>query len=279
MKVAFQGVEGAYSHLAARAIFGVDAQFVPSGSFDHVFERVEQGEADYGVVPVENTVAGTIHRTYDLLLHSSLSIVGEYSQQVQHCLIAMPNVSLDEVKVVISHPQALAQCERNLRELGLNPEAGTNTAGSVKAIAESGRRDAAALASRFAAETYGMNVLREGMQDHPHNFTRFVRLCPSPLQPSEADAGPIKASVAFSLKNEPGALFKALAVFTLRDIDLTKLESRPIPGTAWEYMFYLDFVTDDFQGKGSRALEHLQEICTMFKLLGAYRRQDQTAVA
>lgn len=271
LRVAFQGERGAYSHLAAQALLGASIELLPCASFDEVFEAVASGSADRGVVPVENSLAGTIHRVYDLLLRHPLHLVGEHALRVAHSLIAAPGVTLADVRVVLSHPQALAQCEHQLRALGLVGEVAYDTAGAVKLLAESGRRDAAALASPLAAEVYGMQVLREEMQDHEHNFTRFAVLSREPL--TERPPGDLKVSVALSLQNEPGALFKALAVFALRNLDLTKIESRPLPGRAWEYLFYVDFVTDDFAGKGQRALGHLEEICGMLKLLGVYPRR------
>jgi prephenate dehydratase len=270
MRVGFQGELGAYSHLAAREVIGAAVEVVPCVSFDDVFERLEAGDVDRGIVPVENSLAGTIHRVYDLLLRHSLHIVAEHVLKIAHSLIVAPGVELSQVEAVLSHPQALAQCEHRLREMGLPTEAAYDTAGSVKQLSESGRCDAAALASELAAEVYGMRVLRSDMQDHADNYTRFVVLAREPL--ASHPEGPLKVSVAFSLKNEPGGLFKALAVFALRDLDLTKLESRPIPGRTWEYMFYLDFITDDYAGTGQRAIAHLEEICGMLQVLGVYPR-------
>ena len=272
LRVAFQGEVGAYSHLAAKEALGESIELVPCVSFDDVFEATESGGVDRAVVPIENTLGGTIHRNYDLLLRHSLHIVGEDSLRIAHCLIAAPGVDLKDIVLVRSHPQALAQCEHRLRELGLKSEVAYDTAGSVKDLAESGRRDQAALASPLAAQVHGLAVLLQDMQDHQANHTRFLILGRSPLE--KIPRGDLKVSVAFSLKNLPGALFKALAVFALRDLDLTKLESRPLPGKTWEYMFYLDFVTDDFEERGKRAIDHLGEICGMIRVLGVYPRND-----
>ena len=285
MRVAFQGAFGAYSDLAAREALGASAQTVPCSSFDEVFQRVENAEIERGVVPIENSLAGTIHRNYDLLLRHNVTIVGEYVLPVDHCLIAAPGVSLADVRIVVSHPQALAQCEGRLRELGLTPEVGLDTAGSVQQLSVGIRRDAAGLASRLAAEVYGMEILVEHMQDHADNFTRFLLLreaqAPRELRrahwPQEDEV--LKTSVAFALPNQPGALFKALAVFALRDLDLTKLESRPIAGQTWQYMFYLDFISPAGSSAGSRALQHLEEISELLRVFGSYPRSDRAQAA
>lgn len=271
LRVAFQGERGAYSDLAARRAHGGRVVTVPCHTFDDVFEAVAAGSVDGGVVPIENSLAGTIHRNYDLMQRHAIHVVGETFLPVSHCLIAVPGTTLAEIRVVTSHPQALAQCEHRLRAMGVREEAAYDTAGAVQALATSGRRDVAVLASRFAAEVHGMQVLAADMQDWPHNFTRFLLLRRTPL---EAPAGELKVSLAFSLKRGPGALFKALAVFALRDLDLTKLESRPIPASPWEHMFYLDFVTDDVDGAGARAIEHLREIAAELTVLGRYPRND-----
>lgn len=289
LRVAYQGEPGAYSDLAAREALGGAIETVPCESFDAVFERLAAGKVERAVVPVENSLAGTIHRVYDLLLRHDLSIVGERTLTISHCLIAAPGVTLEEIEVVRSHPHALAQCEHRLRDLGLAVEIAADTAGAVKALAASGSRKAAALASAWAAEVYGLSVLQTAMEDHVHNYTRFIVLArdatAEPIAAGEdGDDGndgnapaELKVSVAFSLDaNVPGALFRALAVFALRDLDLTKIESRPLPGEeSWAYMFHLDFVTDDFMARGARALEHLGEVAPVVELLGVYPRDDR----
>ncbi len=278
MRVAFQGERGAYSEAAAIAYFGESIQPVPCPSFDEVFESVESGAVERGAIPIENSLAGSIHRNYDLLLRHNLHIVGEKVFRVKHCLIAHPGVALAEVRQVTSHPQALAQCEHYLKRLGVTIEAAYDTAGSVKLLKESGKRDTAAIASRRAAEVYAMQILEEGVEDDAANFTRFLILSrhPSTTPPSTAGGSaqdaPMKTSVVFSLRNVPGALFKALSVFALRDLDLTKIESRPIPGKTWEYSFYLDFAGNVAEPVTARALDHLREIATTMRVLGSYPR-------
>lgn len=270
-KVGFQGERGAYSEAAAVAFFGESVQPVPYDNFEAVFEAVSSGEADRGVLPVENSLAGSIHRNYDLLLRYELSIVGEVQIPIAHQLIARPGLSLAEVEAVYSHPQALAQCEHSLTRLLPHAEriATYDTAGSVKMLKEEGIANGAALASRRAASIYEMNILQADMQDEAENYTRFVVLAPQPVTPPPGEA---KTTIVFSVANEPGALFKSLAVFALRDIDLSKIESRPLRGKRWQYFFYIDFIGSQTEERCRNALNHLQEIATYFKVLGSYPR-------
>jgi prephenate dehydratase len=252
--------------MAALAALGDSIDPVPQRSFDEVFAGVEAGESDLGLVPIENSLAGSIHRNYDLLLRHKLHIVGETQLRIEHCLITNSGVKLSDVRIVRSHPQALAQCERNLTAMGVETEAAYDTAGSVRDLRDNGARNTAALASRLAAKVYGLTVLREGMEDNQQNYTRFLMLGREPVDPS----GACKTSIVFALENVPGALFRAMACFALRDIDLTKIESRPIPGSRWEYHFYLDFVGSQHRGPGQRALDHLGEMATELRVLGTY---------
>lgn len=268
VRMAFQGERGAYSEMAGLAALGDQIEPVPHRTFEAVFAAVEAGEVERGIVPIENSLAGSIHRNYDLLLRHNLHIVGETQLRITHCLIANPGVSLSEIRVVRSHPQALAQCEHRLSEMGVETEAAADTAGSVLALRKSGARDAAALASRLAAEVYSMAILREAMEDSDQNFTRFLVLGREPVMPT----GDCKTSIVFALENRPAALFRALACFALRDVDLTKIESRPNPGSPWQYHFYLDFVGSQHDGGGRRALDHLAEMATVLRVLGTYPR-------
>ncbi len=272
--VAFQGEPGAYSEAAAWEYFPQPPETLPCRRFEDVFEAVTQGRADYGLIPIENSLAGSIHRNYDLLLRYPVHIVGEYPFRVRHYLLALPGVSLDQVRYVASHPQALAQCEGSLRELGLEPVPAEDTAGAARALRDSGRTDMAAIASRRAAEVYGLRILKSGLEDNPANFTRFLLVARQPYQGPEPAQG-YKTSIVFTLPHQPGALFKALSVFALRDINLTKIESRPWPGHPWEYRFYLDFLGQAHQGPGQRALGHLAEIAPFLRVLGSYPRYDE----
>lgn len=267
MKVSFQGEAGAYSEQAVFGYFG-SVETVPCETFDAAFELVVSGESDSALIPIENSLAGSIHQNYDLLLRHDLHIVGEYLLRVRHCLIALPGVKKEDVRKAISHPQALGQCAGYLRSHGIKAEQVYDTAGSVKMLKESGARDVAAIASRRAAELYGMQILEEGIEDNEENFTRFLAVGREPgLPASEA-----KTSIVFTLNNQPGALFKALSVFALRDIDLTKIESRPLQGKPWEYLFYVDFIGSVQDEVSKRALDHLGEYAVTLRVLGSYPR-------
>ncbi len=268
MKVAFQGEPGAYGEQAVFNYFG-NVETQPCESFDAVFDAVVSGESEAGLIPIENSLAGSIHQNYDLLLRHDLHITGEYPLRVQHCLIALPDVSKTDIRQVISHPQALGQCAAYLRRLGVKPESVYDTAGSVKMLKESGARDTAAIASRRAAQIYGLQILEEGIEDNPENYTRFLAISKTP---AEAPEGEAKTSIVFTLKNQPGALFKALSVFALRDIDLTKIESRPLQGKPWEYLFYIDFIGALHEETVRKALDHLGEYALMLRVLGSYPR-------
>jgi prephenate dehydratase len=267
MRVAFQGEPGAYSEQAVFDYFGtVETQ--PCESFEIVFASVVSDQCESGLIAIENSLAGSIHQNYDLLLQHDLHIVGEYPLRVQHCLIALPGVKKEEIKKAISHPQALGQCAAYLRGLGIKAESTYDTAGSVKMLKESGARDTAAIASRRAAEIHGMQILEEGIEDNPENYTRFLAISKKAVKPE----GEAKTSIVFTLKNVPGALFKALSVFALREIDLTKIESRPLQGKPWEYLFYIDFIGAADEETARKALDHLSEYALMLRVLGSYPR-------
>ena len=274
MRIAFQGAPGAYSEAAAqRAWPGVET--VPVEDFADVFAAVSSGDVSHGLLPVENSTGGSIHRNYDLLLEHDLPIVAETELQVVHSLVALPGTELPDVRRVCSHPQALAQCETFLRGLpGVEIVATYDTAGSAKLIREQGLRDTAAVASARAADIFGLAVLRSSIQDFRDNITRFLLVSRDP-QPLGA---PDKTSLVFALPNAPGALFKALSVFALRDIDMTKLESRPMRGRPWEYLFYVDLAAGRGDVRCGRAIVHLAESARWVKTLGSYPRWNEAAV-
>ncbi len=271
-RVAFQGERGAYSEAAAHAFWGPQITTVPCETFEAIFERVGMGECEHGLIPIENSLAGSIHRNYDLMLRHNLHIIGEYHLRIAHCLMALPGVKLADVVRVHSHPQALAQCEASVVRLGLQRVAAADTAGSARWIRESGDNQAAAIASHRAAQEYGLEILVEHLEDNPANFTRFLALNREPYSAPDPEAGDHKTSIVFNLENLPGALFKALSVFALREIDLTKIESRPLPGRTWEYLFYIDFAGHGDALTCRRALDHLREIAPFLRLLGSYPR-------
>ena len=266
MKIAYQGEPGAFSEAAARRV-DPDAQLTPCRSFDEVFDSVEAGDTAYGVLPIENSIGGSIHRNYDLLVERTLPIVGEVELPVVHHLLALPGATLDGLRRVYSHPQGLAQCERFLRTLTKVEIIATyDTAGSAKMVADAGLLDAGAIASARAGDVFGLVSLAASVQDFDDNITRFLVVGKTPLPDRAAD----KTSIVFSLPNEPGSLFKALSVFSLRGISLTKLESRPIPGRPWEYLFYVDLAAARDEIQCGRALAHLAEFAPMLRTLGTY---------
>lgn len=269
LRVAFQGEPGAYSEAAALGHFGPKTETVPCDSFEKVFQAVCEGQVQRGLIPIENSLAGSIHRNYDLLLQNPLWVVGEQYLQIHHCLITLPGVRMEDIRKVISHPQALAQCDGYLRGLpGVVVEQVYDTAGSVKIMRDMGNPQVAAIASKRAAEIYGMAVLVEGIEDRVENFTRFLAISMAPEGPGKN----AKTSIVFALQNRPGSLFKALSVFSLRDIDLTKIESRPYPARPWDYLFYIDFAGSTEEEGIQRALGHLGEYATMLRILGSYPR-------
>ena len=267
-EVAFQGEVGAYSEEAAFQFFGSSIQIRPRETLEEVFKAVEEEGVQFGVVPVENSLEGSISRVYDLMLDSALRVCGEIELRVIHCLIASPGAGLDTIKRVYSHPQALAQCRNFLKHLNAELIPTYDTAGSVKMIKEKGLSDSAAIASARAAEIYGLKIIAREIEDNPNNFTRFFILSREDSPPSGND----KTSVVFSVKNKPGALYGALDEFARRNINLAKLESRPTRQKPWQYNFYLDFEGHREDRPAQEALENLEKISIFVKVLGSYPR-------
>jgi prephenate dehydratase len=266
MRIAYQGEIGAFSEAAARRL-PTDAELLPCRSFEEVFTSVDAGPAAYGVLPIENSIGGSIHRNYDLLVEHQLPIVAEVELAVVHQLLALPGASLATLRRIYSHPQALAQCERFLRTLaGVEIVASYDTAGSAKLVADQRLTDAAAIASARAGELFGLVPLASSIQDYDDNVTRFLVIGRRPFDRTPPD----KTTIVFTLPNAPGSLFKALSVFALREVDLTKLESRPIPGRPWEYLFYVDLASARDELRCARALGHLAEFAPMLRVLGSY---------
>ena len=271
MRIAYQGEPGAYSEAAALR-FKASADLMSRESFEAVFAAVEQGAATHGILPIENSIGGTIHRNYDLLLQHDLPIVGEVKLPIVHNLLALEGTTREQLRRVYSHPQGLAQCERFLRTLNQVELVPTyDTAGSAKMIQAGQLRDTGAIASARAAEVFQLSILEAGVQDFAANTTRFLLI--------GRDAAPLetanKTTIVFTVSNDAGALFKALSVFALRDIDLTKLESRPIPDRPFEYLFYADLSATREDLPCARALMHLAEFAPLLRTLGSYPRWQE----
>ena len=273
--VAFQGERGAFSEEATRKLLGHGVQVLPCTRFEDLFRNLKDGRAAGAVVPIENTLAGSVHENYDHLVNFELPIVAETSVRIVHNLIALPGVKFSQIKRVYSHPVALNQC---LDFFARNPQLEKtpfyDTAGSVKMLAEERLTDAAAIASRVAAEIYGARILRRSIESDRQNFTRFFLLrtpAHARRHPLQAAAGTVwKTSLVFSTRNVPGALFRALSAFALRDLNLLKIESRPLRGKPWEYLFYLDFLGRADSPNARNALNHLGELADFVRVLGCY---------
>jgi len=274
--VAYQGEPGAYSEAAALR-FRPGAAARPCPTFEEVFQTVAEGRATYGVLPVENSVGGSVHRNYDLLLEHNLPIVAEVELRVVHCLLAVPGTTLPDVRRIYSHPQALAQCDRFLRSLeGVEVVATYDTAGSAKLLRDQRLHDAAAIASERAGAVFGLSVLRSGIEDFAGNITRFIVVARTDTTPPEATD---KTTLVFAVKSVPGALFTALSVFADRGIDLTKLESRPLRGRPWEYLFYVDLTIGADDSRLADAMAALPASTTSVRRLGSYPSARASALA
>jgi prephenate dehydratase len=268
MNVAFQGERGSFSEEAAYKLLGRRIRVRPCETFGQIFESVTRGATQYCLAPIENTLAGSVYENYDLLLENDLHIVGEVNLRIVHNLIAFPGTTLRNLRQVYSHPVALAQCSHFFsRHPKVEKVPFYDTAGSVKMLAERQVSGAAAIASRVAASVYHSRILLSHLEDHRQNFTRFLLLSKKPMLDSRAD----KVSIVFSTPNIPGALYKCLSVFALRDIDLSKMESRPLRGRPWEYFFYLDFTGNIKEERSGKALDHLAEVTNFLRVLGCFK--------
>ena len=275
--IAFQGVLGAYSEEATRCLYPT-APLRPLDTFAEVFAAVEDGTAHRAVVPIENAVFGSVSINYDHLRAHAITIVGEVHLRIHHHLMAPDGATPEGLRVVRSHPQALGQCRASLQALAphATTEAAYDTAGAARDVAEHGDPTVAAIASRRAADRYGLSVLAAGLEDDAQNYTRFLALAPDGTEPSIPDEATAKTSVAFALRqNVPGALFKSLAVFALRELDLFKIESRPLVGHPGQYVFYLDVAGAAHAPAVRRALSHLSEITTELQVLGTYPKGER----
>jgi prephenate dehydratase len=266
-RIAFQGERGAFSEEAAIKLLGEKITLVPRLTFEAAFRAIFEGLADYLLAPIENSLAGSVHRSFDLLVDSNLNIIAEEIIPIAHNLIGPPGSRFDEVRVVESHPVALAQCEQFFIEHPrLKRIATEDTAGSVRAVMLAGDVQRAAIAGRRAAEIYGGTILREHLEDNAENYTRFWLLSPSQTEPEDAD----KLSLFFQLDHRPGALLHALEPFARRNINLMKIESRPVHGRPWQYRFYLDLQTARSNPEAAAALEELDKQVVELRILGSY---------
>ncbi|MFZ5805260.1 MAG: prephenate dehydratase [Acidobacteriota bacterium] len=268
----YQGSPYAYSHLAAQRFFGSKSRhmdFLGMPTFAACVSAVETGEAGWAVLPIENTTAGSINETYDLLRHAAVSIVGEEVLPVEHCLLGLPGASLTGIRVVLSHPQALAQCRGFLASLpNVQVQAFVDTAEAAREVAYRQDPAVAAVASAEAGEAYGLQVLARAIADQQENWTRFVVVAANPLVPDPTL--PAKTSLIFTTPHREGALAHCLAILAEHGLNLTKLESRPLPSRPWEYMFYVDFMGSLAEERVTLALGELESFCPFLKVLGSY---------
>jgi prephenate dehydratase len=266
-RVAFQGEPGAYGEIAALDYFP-KAKLLPAKSFQTVFEILESGKANFAVVPIENSIEGSINETYDLLLKTSMVVYGEIYQRIRHCLIANPGTSNSEITAAYSHPQALAQCRAYLQKKGLEPIPTYDTAGAVKLVKQEKMMQAAAIASKRAANLYGMRILEESIEDKKNNYTRFLILSKAQSKPTGHDG----TSIIFSVRHTPGALHDILKEFAKRRINLTKIESRPTKEVPWEYNFYVDFEGHSHDKEIRELIKAVKKKTLFIKILGSYKR-------
>ncbi len=264
--VAFQGEKGAYSEQAVRQFFGDAAATLPCHSFADILQAVQLGQASHAMLPVENSLAGTVIPAYDQLLDHDLRIQGEELVKVEHCLMAPPGTTLEQVKRAWSHPQALAQCEKTLARLGIEPVTHYDTAGAAKDLAQNPEPGAAAIASALAAQTYGLSILLKSIEDMPFNYTRFFVL--GLTAPERHD--PSKTSIVFTTRHVPGALYDIMGELAQRGINLTKIESRPRRNRPWHYLFYVDFEGHEDDPVVQEALLGILKRSSFLKVLGSY---------
>jgi len=275
LRAAIQGEAGSFSHEAARRLLGAGVTVEPCMRFEDVFSALRDSRVDAAVVPIENTLHGSVHENYDHLLNFDFRIVAEVNVRIIHNLIVLPGVPFKAIRQIYSHPVALNQC---LDFLAAHPQCERvpfyDTAGSVKMLGEENRRDAAAIASSVSADIYGARILRRSIEDDRQNFTRFFLLRrpnQKPLRLDQPEKKAWKTSLVFSTHNQPGMLFRALSAFALRDLSLAKIESRPLRGRPWEYLFYLDFLGSLEDPRVQKALGHLEELSDLLRILGCYR--------
>jgi prephenate dehydratase len=269
--VAFQGERGAFSYSAAIKLLGSGIQDLPCPTFRDVFESLKSGKVKFAVIPIENTLHGSVLENYDHLLEYAFPICGETNIRIAHNLIAMPGVRFRDIRKALSHPVALNQCRQFFeKNKQIEPVSFYDTAGSVKMLQERNEPGAAAIASEAAAKIYRGEILRRNIEDNRQNFTRFFLLTKQ-VKGIHSGSGTWKTSLAFSTENAPGALFRAMACFALRDLNLTRIESRPLRGKPWEYLFYVDLIGRADDRPVQNALNNLREMTRFVRVLGSYR--------
>lgn len=264
-KVAFQGEHGAYSEIAATRFFP-ESELIPMRLFQDIFDALRSDSIDYAVVPIENSIEGSVNEIYDLLLDTDKKITGELFLKIDHCLIALPNSKT--ITKVLSHPQALAQCRNYIKKMNLDPIPTYDTAGSVRLIKEKNIIDIAAIASKSAAEFYNMKILDQNIEDRKNNYTRFLVMSDHQTTPSKSD----RTSMIFGVKHTPGSLYSVMQEFDHHKINLTKIESRPTKEKPWEYNFYVDFEGHIEEDNVKKAINNIENKCTFVKILGSYKR-------
>ena len=270
VKVAFQGERGAFSEDAAAKLFSKDVDFSPCIRLKQVFLLVSQDKVEFGVVPLENSQAGSINDTYDLLLAYPLNIFAEVILKVSHYLMALPGEELPDIGTIYSHPQALAQCDEFLSRLTADIVPSYDTAGSAKMIREKKLRNCAAIASRRAADIYGLAILAPEIETNVNNYTKFVAISKQKAKPAQSS----KTSLVFATEHKPGSLYRILGIFATRNINLTKLESRPSKDRPWEYVFYTDFEGHLDSETYQEAMKELKDQATFVKILGSYPKAE-----
>lgn len=263
-KVSFQGERGAYSEAAAISFFDENIETVPLPTFSDVLESTTSEKTDYSVLPVENSIEGSVGESYDLLYSTSLNAIGEVYHKIEHCLIG--EGSLEQVDTVYSHPQALGQCRKFIQQNNMKTVPCYDTAGSVKIIKEMNKKNIACIASKNASEIYQIPIIKEGIADNSNNYTRFLVLSKQQGKKTQKD----KTSIIFSIKHEQGALFQIMEKFNKHGVNLTKIESRPKKDTAWEYNFYVDFEGNADDDKISEMINKIKESTLFLKILGSY---------
>ena len=265
-KVAYQGIPGANSEIAVRQHFGNDVGCLPCQDFTHIFDALHSGKVDYCLLPVENVLAGSVSGAYEMLLDHDVRIQAEVILRVHHALLANRGTTLDDVRNVRSHPQALMQCSRFLKRHGMEPVGWYDTAGSAEELSKSPRTDTAVIATELAGELYDLDILAKEIEDEQFNYTRFLLLGFGDPEPSDYN----KTSIVFATRNRPAALYDCLGEFAKRDLNLTKLESRPRRNRPWEPLFYLDFEGHWQEPNCQNALTQLLQLTSFVKMLGSY---------